>query len=346
MTAAGGVAAAAAQAEEAAGAAADPAPVALRRSHLLAVYAAAPLLMLAAVLDLWLADGGLRRALPASPWALPGYALVLGLPHIVASFFAFADAGLAHACRPVLQRAAWQAALAAACVAPFLGQAWAEGVVVAATMVHVMGQQTGLAVGMLRLPPQGPLRHAAAAWRLLLALSGAAAGLALGGEGARDIVAQPAHWMLAAGLALGMATPLAAWLGWRAFAPGTGAQPRALLAMHGTTAVGLGLAVAGYPLLGIALLRVVHDTTAFLIYGTLANEREQVAPGRNRLYRLLGLAGRRPGVWLWPVAIVLVVAAVPWLPPAVVLWLVFLHYAAEHHLWRRGSPLRDGLRLG
>lgn len=317
----------------------------LRRGHLLAVYAATPLLWLPVLLDQWLWNGHLRAAMPASPWALPGYALVLGLPHIVASFFAFADTGLARTCRPVLQRAAWQAAVATACVAPFLGQPWAEGVVVAATMVHVMGQQTGLAVGMLRLPPQGTRRHLGQAWRALLAVSGAAAGLALGGEGARDIVDHPARWLQVAGLALCLATPLAAWLAYRARGEGRGGDVRALLAMHGTTAAGLGLVVAGYPLLGIALLRVVHDVTAFLFYGALANARERSAPGRNRLYRLLGLAARRPGPWLWPLAIVVVVVTVPWLPPAAVLWVVFVHYAAEHHLWRQGSALRQCLLL-
>lgn len=318
---------------------------ALRRAHLLAVYAATPLLVLPVLLDQWWWGGRLREAMPASPWALPGYALVLGLPHILASFFAFADPGLARGCRPVLQRAAWQAALATACVAPFLGQWWAEGFLVAATMVHVMGQQTGLAVGLLRLPSEGMRRIAARAWRVLLAVAGAAAGLALGGEGAREIVDQPQRWLQAAGAAVLLATPVAAWLACPVRGAAAGADTRPLLAMHGTTVAGLGLAAAGYPLLGIALLRIVHDVTAFLFYGTLANARERAAPGHNRLYRVLGLAGRRPGVWLWPLAIVAVVATVPWLPPAAVLWLVFLHYAAEHHLWRHSSPLREHLVL-
>lgn len=117
----------------------------------LRAYWATPLLLAAALLDLALQDGRWGASLPTSPMALPGYALVFGMPHILASFFAFADPALARASAPVLRPSLAWAALGAVIVGPFTGQAWADGAIIGATMVHVLGQQTGLAIGQARL---------------------------------------------------------------------------------------------------------------------------------------------------------------------------------------------------
>jgi hypothetical protein len=312
------------------------------RRWLLAVYLAAPLALGAVLVDASLLGRGLQQSLPATPLALPGYALVFGMPHIVASFFAFADPALARACAPVLRPALWRAGVAALAIAPFLGQPWADGAVIAATMVHVLGQQSGLALGQA-LGPCGLLAtrrwgHAAQAWRWLMAAVGVLAAVAVGGEGWPGLVESPGIWLQAAGTALLLATPLAAALAWRARA--AQGDVRALLALQATVTIGWGLALAGYPVLGIVLFRLVHDTSAFLFYASFANARERTAPGGNRLYRLLALRGRRPGWWLWPLASVLVLALASVLPAAVSLWLVFTHYLAEHRLWRHDSPLR------
>jgi hypothetical protein len=313
-----------------------------QRSWLLAVYLAAPLMIAAALLDATLLGRTLRAASPASPALLPGYALVFGMPHILASFFAFGDPTLARACTAVLRPSLGWAALVALAVAPFVGQPWADSVVVGWTMVHVLGQQSGLAIGQALgrtgLLATRPWALAAHVWRGLLAAVGVAAGLALGGEHGWALVESPHAWMQAAGVLLCLSTPLAAWLAWAARQ--RGGDLRALLALQATVAGAWALVLMGYPLLGIVLLRLVHDVSAFLFYATLANAREATHPGANKLYRLLGLAGRRPGPWLWPLASVLVLLLAPVVPVALSLWLVFAHYLAEHRVWRHDSPLR------
>jgi hypothetical protein len=144
--------------------------------------------------------------------------------------------------------------------------------------------------------------------------------------------------MQGAGVLLCLSTPLAAWLAWAARQ--RGGDLRALFALQATVAGAWALVLAGYPLLGIVLLRLVHDVSAFLFYAALANAQEATQPGANRLYRILGLAGGRPGPWLWPLASVLVLLLAPVVPVALSLWLVFAHYLAEHRLWRHDSPLR------
>ena len=307
------------------------------------MYLAGPLMLAAVLLDATLLDSALQARAPASPALLPGYALVFGMPHILASFFAFADPALARNCAPVLRPAFAWAALAALAVSPFVGRPWADALVVGWTMLHVLGQQSGLALGQA-LGRSGLLATrrwaiAAHAWRALLAAVGVAAGLALGGEAGWTLVETPRAWMQAAGVLLCLSTPLAAALAWAALQ--RGGDLRALLALQATVLVAWALVLAGYPLLGIVLLRLVHDASAFLFYAALANTREKARPGANRLYRALGLAGRRPGVWLWPLASVLVLLLAPVVPVALSLWLVFAHYLAEHRLWRHDSPLRQ-----
>lgn len=313
------------------------------RSWLLAVYLAGPVMAVAVAIDATLLGHTLRDGSPTAPMALPGYALLFGMPHILASFFALADPGLARACRPVIVPALWQAGLAALVIAPFVGQPWADGVIVAWTMVHVLGQQSGLAVGQALgrsgLLAVQPWALAARGWRLLVAGVGVTAGLALGGESGLGLMSDPPAWLAAAGVLLLLSTPLAAGLA--AAAKARGGSPHALLALQASVAGAWGLVLAGYPLLGIVLLRWVHDASAFLHYAALANARESTHPGANRLYRLIGLAGRRPGGWLWPLACVLVLALAPVIPAVVSLWLVFTHYLVEHRLWRHDSPLRQ-----
>jgi hypothetical protein len=312
------------------------------RSWLLAVYAAGPLMIVAVLLDTTVLGRALLGSAPTSPALLPGYALVFGMPHILASFFAFADPALARSCAPVLRPAFAWSALAALAVAPFVGQSWADGMIVGWTMVHVLGQQSGLALGQAlgRSGLLGTRRWTLVAlvWRGLLAAVGVAAGLALGGEAGWKLVEAPAAWMQAAGVLLCLSTPLAAALAWAARQHG--GDPRALLALQATVSGSWALVLAGYPLLGIVLLRLVHDVSAFLFYAAFANAREAAQPGANRLYRVLGLAGRRPGPWLWPLASGLVLLLAPVVPVALSLWLVFAHYLAEHRLWRHDSPLR------
>jgi hypothetical protein len=319
------------------------------RSRLLAVYIAGPLMLAAVLLDTTVLGRALHAWAPTSPAALPGYALVFGMPHILASFFAFADPALARACTPVLRPAFVLAGLGALAVAPFVGQPWAGGLIVGWTMVHVLGQQSGLALGQA-LGPTGLLGSqrwmiVAQAWRALLAAVAVAAALALGGEAGWSLVDTPGAWLQSAGVLLCLSTPLAAGLAWAARQ--RGGDLRALLALQATVAGAWALVLAGYPLLGIVLLRLVHDVSAFLFYAALADAREATKPGANRLYRAIGLAGRRPGRWLWPLASVLVLLLAPLLPVALSLWLVFAHYLAEHRLWRHDSPLRrpDGATI-
>jgi hypothetical protein len=309
------------------------------------VYAATPLLALAACLDLALGGGRLREWLPDSPQALVVYPLLFGMPHIVASFFAYAEPALGRPQRRVLggslalAAAALVAALAAQMLLPFEWRLL-DTFVLVATMVHVMGQQTGLALGQARVPP--PLRWAAGTWRMLLAIVGCGAAALTGGEfAASPMVGEPVLWLQACGVLLLLGLVPAGLLA-RAAAT-AGGDPRGVLAMHTTLMTSLCLLAFGYPLLGIVLLRFVHDATAFTFYLRVAANRERAAPGGNPLYRRLGLRGRGVPRAVLPLAIGLS-AAMAWVVPAPLMLLPILaHYVLEHGAWRKGSVLRGAL---
>jgi len=312
----------------------------MKRSTGVWVYAATPVLAALALADTLWAGGRLREALPASPAAMPLYGFVFGMPHIVASFFAFGDPALCEPSRRLIAIAFAVSALAVLLISALLGPAQAQVAIIVATMVHVMGQQSGLAAGAARIPP----RHAAwvKLWKGLLALVACAVALVVGGEfSARPLMAEPLWWLQLSGVGVLASTLLAMALARVATSHGGDARP--LLAAQSTLAVGWVLVAFGYPLLGIVLLRLVHDVTAFGFYVGLAAARERVAPRANVLYRGLGLRGRAAAWSVVPLALLIAGAASLWLPGPVLLVWVLMHYVTEHHVWRNGAPLRRAL---
>jgi hypothetical protein len=314
----------------------------LSRQQLLAVYVLTPLLLAMVVLDLGAFHGRLREMLPHSPAALPIYSVVFGFPHVIASFFFLGDRDLARDAMPVLLPSAVLASVAALIALSILDSRQVGLALILTTMVHVLGQQTGMAAGQAGLNRAG-WRGATLVWRILLAGVGCAAATAIGGEAMVAVVEFPDPWLLMAGICLLLSTPLAAWLAYRARQHG--GDVRALLSMQLTAVGGYALVMLGYPLLSIWLFRFVHDVTAFMVYGTVANTRARAAPGANRLYALIGLRGALTGWMLWPMAIALTYLASLAVPVVALVALTWTHYLAEHRIWRHGSPLRKWLPL-
>jgi hypothetical protein len=322
--------------------AASAAPCALARERLLWVYAAGPMLLAVALLDHLWAGGAWQALFSQAPAALPFYGVVFGFPHVLASFFLLGDKTLARAAAPVLAPAAAAAGILTALAWWLLDSRELALALIVSTMVHVLGQQSGLAAGQAGLARHGS-PWLTRLWRALLAVTGCATAMALGGESRVQVVAEPMFWLQCGNVALLLSTLLAGVLSYRARRQG--GDVRALLALQGTVLLGQGLVLAGYPLLGIWLFRLVHDVTAFLVYAALANARAQAAPGANRLYALLRLPARRPGLLLWPLATGLTVLLAGVAPLAFFVALTWLHYLAEHRLWRGAAGLRRHLAM-
>ncbi|HSI48216.1 MAG TPA: hypothetical protein VLA61_08110 [Ideonella sp.] len=323
----------------------------LRIQHLLWLYL--PVVPLLLWLLYLLCQGGDLDELDATTPPPALYAMVFGVPHVVASFFAFGNFELARACRVPLIRGFVGAVMAVMAMAFLLDNQQRFGLLIGLTLLHVVGQQTGLAVGQAGLARADvhPRWTALAAWtwKGLLGVIACATGLAIGGEALSGPVVPAGPALQAAGLALCLSTPLAGLLGWRAAS--RGGDPRAVLAMQMTATVAYGLVMAHQPWLGVLLMRWTHDATAFVLYAALAMADDASAPARNCLWapmhRWRWPARSRTwalAVGIWPLAIALTIV-LTMLPGWVAGIVVLTHYFSEPALWRRGSALREALPL-
>ncbi|MEK8031077.1 hypothetical protein AACH06_09650 [Ideonella sp. DXS29W] len=324
----------------------------LRSSHLLWLYLPTLPLTFWLLWCLHLPSGEPGSLMGAAPPTLI-LGLVFGVPHVLASFFAFADPRLASACSRPLWRGLAGAVAVIVLATLLLDDTERLGLMIVLTLLHVMGQQTGLAVGQARLARlaegERGLRMAVMTWKALLSLLACAAALAVGGEELVGplVPANPA--LLVAGTALCLSTPLAGWLGWNA--QQRAGDARALLAIQITAAVAYGLVIADQPWFGVILLRWVHDATAFVLYGALAVAENRRQPTGNKLWaplHHLGLGARSRAavisVVIWPLAIA-ATALLAQLPGWIGLAFILTHYFAEPALWRRDSALRASVPL-
>lgn len=299
-------------------------------------YLATPVLALVAVVDTFALGNTLREVMPSSPAALPVYGIIFGMPHIFASLFGFADPNVRREARSLLRVGLFVSATAVLAGGLLLSARDMMLFVVAATMVHVTQQQAGLALGAARLPSDA--RWMVTAWRTILMAVAVVATLVVGGEASDTSLISPASDALAwAGLALVAAMPLGLWLALHS--QRIGGRPGPMLAYQATLTCAWLLVAAGFTLLGILLLRFVHDATAFSWYIRHAARREQAAPGANPLYRVLRIRGSGVPLSVLPLAIAVAGVFSMLLPPPLALVPVFLHYLIERRAWRRDGVL-------
>ncbi len=317
-----------------------PAPTSISRAVLLAIYAAVPLCLLAAIVDLALFGGAVRRVLPRTPDAILLYLIVFNLPHIVASTLIFLDRDyLTH----YRHRLLWPSLAIAAFVIwgpSVIGLALFSAIIYAITIWHAIGQQFGLA-GMMAKTSKRWLR----VWKASGFGAGAAVYFAIYAQDAT------AGGTLTIAVATIFALSLIAFtaatiIGARRAAAGYG---RAFLwANYALVTAAAILFALGYPLLVILMARIVHDCTAFCFYVVHDQNRNAAAP-RNLIYRLF--AGRHPpALLLCPLAAMAIAFPLTWYyHVAWVAWLVLgislLHYYTEGFTWRSGAPHRRAIAI-
>jgi hypothetical protein len=319
---------------------------------LLALYLFLPLCLLIMILDRFVWNGSLLRALPTSPQSFFFFQLIFGTPHILASsVILFTNGNYLHAYWPRLL-------LFTAVILVFFGVGSLfipyEGflaVVGAATVLHVIKQQVGIGKGLCRLA--SPVYDA---WGWTLIVFGSILYFA--------VYVSPQF------------TPVqAAWVHGSLWVLGTLAFFLTLachwlikttlgrLYLWGNAVMVLQSALfysQGYPFLTILGPRLVHDVTAFAFYVAHDVNRHAEQP-RNFLYRWASKLGL--GIaWVCPVVALLLTfligqcidpladALVPRILGydidyavsfLIVGYLGLLHYYTEAFTWRKGSPYRE-----
>jgi hypothetical protein len=311
---------------------------------LLALYAVIPLSVLIVAVDAFLLDRTLHGYLPSSPdyWAF--WAVIFGLPHIVASMITMADREYIGHYRHSLT---WPFVLFA--LVSVLGMVGPQpysyrllfGVLALYTAYHVLAQQLGLTLMMMNTAPSRAFK----AWKWIALAAGVALYLAvfrelglgriwLGGIYLDQFLAYVAGVLSAVLVILGVyvhrqsRTRVGRWYMW------------ANVAMLGAI---FWVNELGYALFVILIPRVIHDITAFSVYITHDTNRNRGEP-RNAVYRLARVT-RLPPIVLLPVLSIalaygLTVNQQYPLAIVVITTLSFLHYYFEGFIWRGPNPHR------
>ncbi len=303
----------------------------VRFDRLLALYAIVPLCAALVAVDLALASGALRRVLPSHPDKLLFFTVFVNLPHIVASHLTVADAEYLPKYRT---RILWFGAglLVVTGALKQLAPMVLGALAVLFTVFHICAQQVGLTGAQLRVGDR-----TFTAWKWITIASGVAAYVFAvdGTEAVRR------HFAV---LGLALLVPsylLAARLHRRS---ATAAGRRYLWANQAMFTAMIGLGLLGYPIFAALMPRVVHDLTAFYVYGVHDHNRNR-AGAKNAFYKLA--AALRVPTWIaGPAAGILIALAIERaLPPETALVIVYtisaFHYYLEGVIWKRGSPHRE-----
>lgn len=316
---------------------------------LLALYGVIPVTLLIVAVDLTRLDQWLlHQWLPSYPahWAF--WTLVFNMPHITASLLIMADRDYLQVYRrpffwPLL------IIVAAILFVPMLfGDTLFLIILALYTMYHVLSQQFGISLMLLRRRPDRLFES----WRWLSTLGGTLmylsiysgmirADATLLGLPLRAMVEVAVITMVAATLPLVMLLSkrspnrLASWYLWGNFA---------------MLVTGCGYWLLGYTVFVILGPRIIHDLTAFTIYA-VHDQNRNASQRHNLVYRLLAFT-RLPPALLCP----LVAMGVAWLvfdvgmgirldlfghdvqPALFLLYLcTFMHYYMEGRVWKRSS---------
>jgi hypothetical protein len=317
---------------------------------LLALYAVIPLSLLIVVTDmLFLERAWLYSYFPSSPTHWAFWAVIFGLPHIVASLLTMADREyVGHYRRSLgwpLLFFAFVSVLGIAGPQP-LSYRLLFGVVAVYTAYHVLAQQLGLTLMMMNTAPSRAFK----AWKWIALASGVALHLSIFHE-----------------LGLGQVW-LGSWLGpiyldqFLAYVAGALSAVLVFLGVYvhrqSRTRIGrwymwanvamLGSIVwvneLGYTLFVIFIPRIIHDITAFSVYITHDTNRNRGEP-RNAVYRVARFT-RLPPLVLLPllsigIAYVLTINERYALAAIVISTITFLHYYFEGFIWRGPNPHRQ-----
>lgn len=306
-------------------------PAVVRFDRLLAMYVVVPVALAIVALDLVVFGGAFRRVLPSHPDQLLFFTIFFNLPHIVASHLTFADAEyLPHYRRRLVAFGLGLLVVTVVMmrVAPLVLAAAAT----LFTVFHICAQQVGLTGAQLRTNDR-----AFVAWKWVTIGSGIAA-YAFALEGT-----QPLHRHFA-GLGLLLLVPsllLAARLHRRS---ATVAGRRYLWANQAMFTSMIGVGLLGYPMFAALMPRVVHDLTAFYVYGVHDHNRNRDG-ARNAFFKLAE-AVRIPAWVAGPAAAIAIAFVIDRVlsrshGQQIAYVLAAYHYYFEGVVWKRGSPHRE-----
>jgi len=312
-------------------------PIQVKLNTLLAVYIVVPLCLAVVVFDQLFLHGHIKSFLPQTPTALFLFVLFFATPHILASFFGFADKEyvvfykkkLVYEVLPLMVLS--------------IGILWysyslAFIVFIIYTEYHQIAQQIGM--GRFYFKTKLPEY----AWWRIVVVSIATIGYGFVYQGSLFPEEFGKQVMLPLGALLFV--PFCV-LGLRMYRRLTTHEGKKYLAvLFGSYVGGILILFSGYPILAVFCTRLIHDVPAFLAY-VMHDHNRHHSEGKNWFYAALSLT-RLPIVVISPllaIAVGLLVYYTPLFFTGIGFLLGMLHYFIEGFIWKSGSIHRRYLHF-
>lgn len=301
---------------------------------LLGIYAILPAIVLLMFIDLLFFSGAIKHALPHFPEEILWYMLLFNFPHIIASFFSFADKEYLMRYKRPLMRGLPLIALAAIAL-PWLSISATVITLILYTMYHNISQQTGIASILMQHRDKWTQ-----AWRWSLILFGLflytriyPSPLSFAITTHTDsiiIVFLILITLLTIMVTRQSKTLIGKWYG---------------LGTMGIAATGTIALYMGYPIVTITILRIVHDITAFIFYITHDKNRNRETM-HNFFYRKI-----LPNTRLFPIGIPLFGILFTYIIQGggvsttigIFFFVAVTHFFIEGFMWKAGSPHRANI---
>lgn len=298
---------------------------------LLAIYSVMPLSLIFIAIDKLLLSGSIGKSLPLDPRVFVWFILIFMVPHILASFFSFAEKEYFNFYKSKLLRGA-QIAVALGLFIPALLNATVIPIVIFATytMIHVFMQQSGISKSLMR-----NVTNSHRYWQYL-GISIATMlyiYLLVPAAGFRDIIDNSILVMPLVTVTIIAYTILAVKIVKQSR---TKLGKIYFLGSHIIPILGVFYIVVGYPILALIVPRIIHDLTAYTYYITHDNNRFKQKQ-TNAIYKTTSrfrlpifLANPLISIALAYVIVQLNSTAVP----SVLTCVFFLHYYTESFIWK------------
>jgi hypothetical protein len=299
--------------------------VLISKKMLLLPYLVVPFVIVLILLDYLFFSHRLQTLLLVQPVLVLLAGVLFGLPHIMASLFAYADKNYRTFYRNEFKfvlPASLVAAILTVIVLPALA---AYVLYTILTLVHTIGQQAGLSRSGIRVSNQRYL-----VWRWSSTVTACCTVLSL---------AQAGSWKMPLLVIAVLALSVSSYCAIRLITEAGGAKKAIyLVATQAMLVTSFTCFVTGYELLGVLIPRIVHDCTAFILYACHDNAHT-LDSKNNIIYSKFNIKGKHV-YWFLPLASVILAIFIN-MAGFVMITITYFHYFMEKTAWSRQSIHRS-----
>ena len=316
----------------------SPALLGISKRYLLSVYLILPFLMIVFLSDVYLFDSSLQPYMGLTSLALPLYLLFFELPHIIASFFSFADGEYL---RYYKKQLFFYLPLLFVGTILLLTVSFSSAVVLylVATVWHVLKQQTGIA---LILGARPGLAHTL--WTIVpIGITSVVSIYFSAPELFPSQLLQGVSEIL-----FGLVVLLLLVTGFRLYQAPKKVRLY-ILCVSSLFLVSYVFILSGYLFLAFFAVRFVHDVSAFAFYAVHDQNRNAIEPA-NFFYRLFKRVPL-PIMVLTPVLAILFALLTRLTTDgfeigyAILILVGMAHYYLESVMWKRDTPHRKYIKV-